>query len=231
MIILYMVINIITAHLGLVFTYMWIGIKRCCDSCCGRLTRKRMRKEFLELYIGPEFAMGIRYSQILTTIFVILLYSPGIPILYVLCFIFFFITYWLDKILVLRVYRTPPQINLYMTKLFIILLFLGVILHLGFSIWMYGNKYIMPYSDKTFLDQISNIVGEYLNQYANDNFKAEVIRKITLPHNLILFIFLCFLVAIYILKKILYDPLHLLYKICIKNFTVPDDKLNIYDGI
>ncbi len=41
--------------------------------------------------------MDVRYSQFLTTLFMIFMYSSGIPILYPIAFIFFFLTYWFDK--------------------------------------------------------------------------------------------------------------------------------------
>jgi hypothetical protein len=230
-IILYMIINTVTSHLPLLFSFIIFSIRKCKDTCCGRITRKRTRQEFLELHTGPEFGMGIRYSQMLTTIFVIVVFASGMPSLYILCFTFFFISYWIDKILILRYYRSPPHINLYMPKLFAFLIFFGVIIHLCFAIWVYGNKYILPYNDKTFLNFISNLMGQYLSQFATDSpFKQEVVRKLTLPHNIIILVLLCLLIAFYLLKKLFYDTLKFLCRYCTSKLDMPDNAMNVYEG-
>jgi hypothetical protein len=231
-IILYMILNTVTAHLSLLFSFITKGIKKCTDRCCGKITRKRTRQEFLGLYTGPKFCMGIRYSQMLTTIIIIMVYSSGMPSLYLLSFVFFLISYWIDKILILRYYRSPPHINLYMSKLFTFLIFLGIIIHLCFGIWIYGNKYILPYNDKTFLDSISTIMGQYLSQYAaNSPFKQEVVRKLSLPHNIIMLILLGSIVCFYIVKKLIFDPLRFICRYCRSaKLDMPDTALNIYEG-
>ena len=46
-----------------------------------------------------------RYANMLAILSVTFLYSSGIPLLYPLACIFFFVTYWVDKFLLLRCYR------------------------------------------------------------------------------------------------------------------------------
>ncbi|CDW82913.1 UNKNOWN [Stylonychia lemnae] len=53
--------------------------------------------EYENIYTGPEFLMEFRYSSILTQLYIILMYSPGMPILYLIAFFSFFLTYWFDK--------------------------------------------------------------------------------------------------------------------------------------
>lgn len=48
------------------------------------------------------FELETRYAQLLTTIFVCLGYSGGIPLLLPICFLHLFITYWVDKIAFIR---------------------------------------------------------------------------------------------------------------------------------
>lgn len=51
------------------------------------------------MYIGSQFLLEFRYSQLVTTIYICFLFSAGIPLLYVIAFFTFFVTYWVDKIL------------------------------------------------------------------------------------------------------------------------------------
>ncbi len=65
---------------------------------------------------------------------------------------------------------------------------------------MYGNKYILVDSSSTFMDSIVKIINGYISVFADNTFKKELLLKITLPHNIILLFFLCFLIACFILR-------------------------------
>ena len=49
--------------------------------------------------------LEFRYSNMLIVLAVAFFYSSGIPILYPLAALFFFITYWTDKWLLFRYYK------------------------------------------------------------------------------------------------------------------------------
>ena len=71
-----------------------------------------------------------------------MMYSGGMPILYPFACVFFFVYYWLDKILMIKYFRKPPQfdnyIALHMLKYFKwILLF-----HIAITFWMFLSKEI-----------------------------------------------------------------------------------------
>ena len=63
--------------------------------------------------ISSEFDIEARYSNILVVMGVTFLYSGGMPILYASAGLFFFVTYWVDKCLLLRCYRKPIKFNNY----------------------------------------------------------------------------------------------------------------------
>jgi hypothetical protein len=50
----------------------------------------------------------MRYNGMLTVMFVTLIYSAGLPILYLIAAAYFACMYWVDKYLMLRHYRKPP---------------------------------------------------------------------------------------------------------------------------
>ena len=51
------------------------------------------------MYTGEEFLLEFRYSQLLNTIYIVFMFSAGIPLLYPIAFLTFFITYWVDKVM------------------------------------------------------------------------------------------------------------------------------------
>jgi len=57
------------------------------------------------MHTGPDPFMDYKYSNMMVVIYVVMLYGSGIPILYLVAAVFFFVTYWVDKELVFNHYR------------------------------------------------------------------------------------------------------------------------------
>ena len=79
---------------------MLISCKRCKDrgcTCDRRRTKQLLQTEYEDINTGTDFLLEYRYSSILTTIYMTMMYSAGIPLLYFFAFLNFFITYWVDK--------------------------------------------------------------------------------------------------------------------------------------
>lgn len=64
---------------------------------------------------GDDAMMDVRYANILTVIYVVMFYGSGIPIMYVLAAVYFFSTYWFDKVLILDYYKKPNVLDESMT--------------------------------------------------------------------------------------------------------------------
>ena len=117
--------------------------KRCCDRSC-RLSSKRtkqiIQQDYEQINMGDEFMFEFRYCNILTVLSTAFFYSSGIPVLYFFAAIFFFVTYWIDKILILRFYKKPAQYDDYLAihilkwyKVVIILHVIGLLLMFGIT--------------------------------------------------------------------------------------------------
>lgn len=63
-----------------------------------------MQEDYEEIYTGPEFLIEIRYSQIMTFFFITMIYSSGMPVLYITAFLQMLATYWVDKFLCKIIY-------------------------------------------------------------------------------------------------------------------------------
>lgn len=82
-----------------------------------------------------------------------MIYGGGIPILYLTTAGQLFIFYWLDKLFLFKFYQKPKNIDEKLEKMVVKLLFIGLIIHVGFCIWIFGN-------DKIFND-VTKIIKIY----------------------------------------------------------------------
>ena len=93
--------------------------------------------------MGPQFHLSMRYGQLLVTYYICLMYGTGIPLLYYIGCFSFAVTYWVDKWLFIRFYRSPPhyseQISVRASKL---TAYPALLVHLAMSIWILGNEEI-----------------------------------------------------------------------------------------
>ena len=84
----------------------------------------------------------MRYAQVLSTIYVTLAYSSGMPLLYLLNFCILFVQYWVDKILVFNYYKKTPQFTRHLSRSVVNLLPWTLVLHALFGMMIYSYPYI-----------------------------------------------------------------------------------------
>ena len=149
-----MLINIITPHVGAFIGIILSGFKRCWDrkcTCDKKRTRRRVQEDYEMLYMGPDFLIEIRYSQIISSFYIIMIYSAGLPFLYLLAMVQTFVLYWVDKYLckqrskvtifvVLRLYRTPPRYGPEMADVTRRVMTYAIFIHFAFAFYMYSNS-------------------------------------------------------------------------------------------
>lgn len=105
---------IITPHASNIGFQCFLSCSRCCDrgcSCNRKKTKKVIQEDYEQVNMGNDFMLEFRYANILTILSVVFLYSSGIPILYFFAALFFFITYWIDKCLLLKCYKKPVMFD------------------------------------------------------------------------------------------------------------------------
>jgi len=113
-IILTVSIEIMAPHFVPLSKFFFISVRRCWDRSCTfdkRRSRKLLQVEYEELYTGPEFHLDARLAQIVAFVWVTFMYSPGLPVLFLITALNFTIIYWVDKYLLLRFYRTPKNFD------------------------------------------------------------------------------------------------------------------------
>lgn len=203
-----MIVNAISPHfLNLIFWYPLGCIKR---KCCWKFYKSQVSLN--EMYAGPEFNIAIRTAQVLTTLFSCYLYSGGMPILNIICFLTMFSIFWIDKTLILRHYRKPPFYSSAINERLVYFLPIAIMFHCVFSLYTYGSSEIFP----------SNIKQNDENSYVRPETVglAERIYRSTGIINLILIV----ISILFIIFKILALPL------CRKKIALVYDEAAVNQG-
>lgn len=213
MILISMIVNIVTPHITSLLLMLFNYCLRCYDSgcTCGLKTKKEKKKDYYSLYTGSKFEMDSRYATILSTFYIVLLFAPGMPLLYICFFLFIVLTYIIDKYLVTQFYRMPPKYDLHIIDMFLDFTFFGIILHFFFAIWVYGNPYLLV--DYSFTDAEKNHNPNHLKPLLNKNesFWTVVFERLTLTHNLPLLMAVLFIIITKLIYVFLLHPLKTLF--------------------
>lgn len=135
-----------------IFYWLCTVVHRCCTG-----SKLKHQAELLQLYTNPPFDISYRYAQVLVTCFCTLLYSPGLPLVNLFATLFFFITYWTDKCLLLRGSCRPPNFDKLMPVLAGQLLLFAAPLHFISAVAMYSHSCVFP----------SNPLGGVLGSLSN----------------------------------------------------------------
>ena len=97
--------------------------------------RAKTQQQMNELFEGPEFVLEERYPVFLNTLFVTLFYCGGIPILLPFAMLMVFFSYFVDKYMLMRVYKMP-MFDHSLAVMTAKLLPVAMTLHLCISCWM-----------------------------------------------------------------------------------------------
>ena len=130
-------------------------VKPClaCIVSRGEVVEKKLNK----IYELPPWNLSLRMAQSLTVIFVICMYSGGMPVLYLVGFAYAIVAYWLDKWCLLHGSSKPPAYNESILNVCMNFLPLAAFLHTVVAGWTYGNQALVP-SDWSYLLYVVEIV-------------------------------------------------------------------------
>lgn len=109
-------------------------------------TKKVLQQDLNNLYTGDEIASFDLYAQSMTSFLVITTYSAGLPMLYPIGCLNFFIIYWVYKTLLVKYYQKTISFNqdlpIYSVRYFKY----AIYFHIVMAAFMYTNKGML-YSD------------------------------------------------------------------------------------
>ena len=147
-----------------------------------RNSKKVLQEDYEDLYIGPEFVFDYRLGQIVAFTWVSFMYNIGMPVLFLIGAINFFMMYWIDKWLLLRFHKTPRNydektINFSLKYMKVAFLFHAVIGYL-----MISNKNVLT-QNKFFEDIIEDqSLSEHLKKYEVNKSDLEKADRLNSVH-------------------------------------------------
>ena len=193
--------------------------KRCCDrgcSCNARKTKKFLQSDYENINTGTDFLFEFRYSQVLTVVFVTFMYSSGLPILYPCAFLTFFISYWFDKLLILKFYKSPPKHTRDLSEATGTIMQYSLLFHFAVGAFMYSNSSILSGDPRFIIENNSNLIPK----------NYEDIDSIVTVWFIVAFILAFFvLVIIWLLKSTIINLICCLC-MCCKKITAGDGEIS-----
>lgn len=99
----------------------------------------RTQAKMDKLYAGPTFDISERYPMVLNSVFVTMVFCGGSPVLLFIAAVTTAGMYWFDKLSILHLYSVKTTYDEMLGEVTLQALPWTLVLHLGFSAWMYGN--------------------------------------------------------------------------------------------
>ena len=109
-----------------------------------RITKTLTQFDYEDMNTGPEFMIDYKYANMITWLFVVFVYGAGMPILFPLGAFNFFITYWIDKYLLLSHYKKPPMFDIYIVLHVISWFKYALFFHFLITQWFFINTDALP---------------------------------------------------------------------------------------
>jgi hypothetical protein len=177
---------------------------RGCCSCNEKKTKKVLQQDYENLYTGPTMLLADRYSSIIATTFIILLYSLSMPFLYIAGFLIFSSMYITDKVLFLRYQRTPPKYTTELARRTYFLLEWAIILHFIFGLFMISNPKIFSFESSQINPSIewATPLTEFLGKWANTWLGVDE-NRFSQIHAVIYGIGICIFLILFTLERLL----------------------------
>jgi hypothetical protein len=113
-----------------------------------------------QLFTNPAFSTAPRFAQLLSLSFSVLTYQAGIPLAAWCSVVYCLITFWADKLLLLRASARPPNLTQDNASLCLQLLMFALPVHCAMAIAMYSHQCTFPSSPAGFADSATAHVSQ-----------------------------------------------------------------------
>jgi hypothetical protein len=90
--------------------------------------------------MGNVFKGEKAFSRMMSTLFVVIMYSSGMPIMYLNGFIFYLVTYLINKYLLINFYQKSRTLTRSIPIFTVSFLKVGILLHIATASFMLTNK-------------------------------------------------------------------------------------------
>jgi hypothetical protein len=103
-------------------------------------TKTKSIQDYLDVQCGPIYFMHFKYSSILNIVFVTFMFGFGIPILFPVAAVAFFILYVVEKTSLYYSYKLPPMYDERLSQSVLNYLFAAPLFYLIFGYWMASSQ-------------------------------------------------------------------------------------------
>eukprot|EP00753_Platysulcus_tardus_P015322 PLAT4965.1.p1 GENE.PLAT4965.1~~PLAT4965.1.p1 ORF type:complete len:1865 (-),score=744.73 PLAT4965.1:152-5044(-) len=132
-----MMINVVAPHIAPLLH--WLVVAPIVRATVTPYTQSKLREQQL----GPVFHLEVRYATTLSTFTVSFMFAAGIPLLLPVACAAMLLTYWVDKLLLLRFYRQPPQYDSQLSEQVVTTLQWALLVHLLMTAWMFSTPQVL----------------------------------------------------------------------------------------
>ena len=114
--------------------------------CCEKkekalyMTKTTQIYQYIDLHSGPDYIVHYKFSGLLNVAYVTMMYGLGLPALFPIAFLTFFIFYVTERYQIAYTYTLPPAMDDKMTVNFMRLMSYTPILFLFNGYWMLSNR-------------------------------------------------------------------------------------------
>jgi hypothetical protein len=210
--------DIFNAHADVAYKFWkhWRQKRRAVNTPEDALTQEDLNKKF----VGPEFDFAFNYAQMLSTFFVTLTFSTGIPLLYPIAAANFIIFYFSEKYLFIYLYKIPPHFNTVVGRKVSDLIPVALLVHIGMSIWMLSNKSI--FTNEITGDESANDdgMGYYSSSASGEAIHYDAEQRVTEKATLPLFVLFFVILALWLLTYLSSFLKHQLERVSFSCFSL-----------
>jgi uncharacterized protein YacL len=100
--------------------------------------------DVVALYVGPEINSAAIFSKFYVTFWGIFIFSAGLPCLYLIGFLTFFIQFSVYKTLLLNYYKKTVTFDDKLPRYTVIYFKIGIVLHIIFSGMVFASEALIP---------------------------------------------------------------------------------------
>jgi hypothetical protein len=162
-------------------------------------TEKLLQDDLEDLYTGPEIQTFFVFAQYFTSLWCLMFFSSGMPALYFVGCLNFFILYWVYKTLLIKHYQITTSFNQDMPNFSIVFYKWAVVLHLVMGLWMYTNSDILSVQNIKIIDWVTKLVLNFFPE--SIEIRANFILNRFANHVGILYLlFILFVLLVYVLS-------------------------------
>lgn len=106
-------------------------------------TKTKTLQEYINLFSGPEYFMHYKYSSILNTTFLAMIYGAGMPVLFPIAGATLGILFMLEKFMIYYVYKAPPAYDEKLNNSVLHMMSFAPLFLLSFGYWMLSNHQLI----------------------------------------------------------------------------------------